>query len=309
MIVLFLATVAASAGVVMDVTDYDGGPMWGDAWITLHVRGDPAQLLLLQRVTWCKSLVPNSQRPPELALDCTGRNLMHAQLYPSISNGKEQQVVLKEPPTPPESVSEGQTAAPEQANTYYVNPVHVGGWDTLHQWLIVVDMSQRDGSTFRQVIRFNPITPLPTSASSSTSTTTTTTTAMAASESETTSATQRPSIEPDEPHGVISGGGVVHAWRTALAVLCVGVAVVAALGGTVSYLQRSGQRNGGGGSSASLNRQRAQAVSRAYAGSSGYQFGGGGSGSGAAEEIEMSDFSSEERRLQKEDMEILDGMH
>lgn len=285
LVALFVGVVA-SANTKVLVVDYDGGPTWGNAWITLHVLGDPAQLLTLQRVTWCKSLIPNSLGPPELAQDCTGRNLMFLQLYPSRDSA-----VLKEPPA---SMPDQSDATP-QDNTFYVDPAHVGGWDVLHQWQIILEMSQRDGTTFRQVVRFNPIVP------TTTTTTTLVTTAQVTTTPETTSSSN--------PQGSTSSSGTTegaiqerhHAWGVALVVLCVGVAIVGAMGGTVLYIQRAGQ-----GGLLALSRQRAQAVSRAYAGS--YEF-GFSTDKPVQEDIEMTDLASEERRLQREDMEILENMH
>lgn len=279
---LFSATLAGTV-----VVDYDGGPTWGDAWITLRMRGDPAQLLTLQTVTWCKSLIPNNMEAPELPLDCSGRNLMHMLLYP----GKDQTAVLKEPPPTDSGSMAGDGTDAPSVNTFYVNPARVGGWDTLHQWYIIVEMSQRDGTTFRQVTRFNPL--VPTTTTTVPVTTSTVETTLSKQNGETSTA-ETSTGAPATPEPAVAE----HSWRAALVVLLVGVAVVGGVGGTVLYVQRAAQSGG-----FALNRERAQAVSRAYGGA--YDFGGGGV---HREEIEMTDLSSEEQRLHKEDMEILENM-
>lgn len=268
-----LLLLGVAAGVVVD---YDGGPTQGEAWIRLTLHGDPQQLLILQRVTWCKALVPNDQGPPPLATDCTGRNTLRMQLYPG-----QEQAVLKEPPSP------DATTSPPLLNTFYIDPSRVGGWDARHQWLIIVEMSQRNGATYREVVRFNPLE------------TTISVTSSSTPQDATSSSSSFPGSSTSSSSSISVSEGIApvpieHSWRAALLVLGLGMAVVALLAGTAWFAQ---QRR----AQPSLARQRQDAFARAYGGA--YEF-----GTQAPDAIEMSDMRSEERRLHKEDMEILEIM-
>lgn len=288
------------------VVDYDGGPTQGDAWITLTMHRDPAALLTLQRVVWCKSLVPNDQQPHELALDCTGRNLLHLELYPGSGGGEQNAAVVKEPPPPPEPVSEAEGEAPSASpppppNTFYIDPARIGGWDARHQWLIIVEMSQRDGVPYREVVRFNALHPATTT---TTTTIITTGSAVPGAGETSTAASAGPTTTTTTTDGpLVVAEMAEHAWRAALAVFCVGVAAIALVTGVVLYL-----RSPTSAATRGLARQRVEAIAQAYGGSRAYQF----EGEQAEEEIEMRDFSAadkeDERRLHKEDMDILENM-
>lgn len=268
-----LLLLGVAAGVVVD---YDGGPTQGEAWIRLTLHGDPQQLLILQRVTWCKALVPNDQGPPPLATDCTGRNTLRMQLYPG-----QEQAVLKEPP----ALDATTAASSDLLNTFYIDPARVGGWDARHQWLIIVEMSQRNGAIYREVVRFNPLTTTSSVTSSSTIQDATTSSSVPGSTTSSSSISVSDGIAPVP---------IEHSWRAALLVLGLGMAVVALLAGTAWFAQ---QRR----AQPSLARQRQDAFARAYGGA--YEF-----GTQAPDAIEMADMRSEERRLHKEDMEILEIM-
>jgi hypothetical protein len=288
-VVVIIAAVAAATPI--DIVDYDGGPTQGEAWIVLTLHGDPTQLLVLQHVTWCKSFVPNDQSPPELALDCGGRNVMRLQLFPGA-----EEVVLKELP-PSGGEGEATSSAPVGLR-FYIDPARVGGWDTRHQWNIYLEMSQRNGALYKQSVRFNPIKAAPT--------TTTTTTTVAATTPPPPPPLTPPSSPLPPPLTIGEGVGaevvvVIHSWKGALIVLSVGSFLILSLVGLVKFLQTSEQRR-----LAPLNlaNQRSQMQARLYSGGgSAYSF-------ERSDEIEMTDFSrdneEEEDRLQKEDLQILE---
>jgi hypothetical protein len=296
---LFWVIIAAvAAATPIDIVDYDGGPTQGEAWIVLTLHGDPTQLLVLQHVTWCKSFVPNDQSPPELALDCGGRNVMRLQLFPGA-----EEVVLKELPPSGGGGGEATSSAPVGLR-FYIDPARVGGWDTRHQWNIYLEMSQRNGALYKQSVRFNPIKAAPT---------TTTTAAAAATTPPPPPPPLSPPLTPPSsplPPPLTIGEGVgaevvvvIHSWKGALIVLSVGSFLILSLVGLAKFLQASEQRR-----LAPLNlaNQRSQMQARLYSGGSGsaYSF-------ERSDEIEMTDFSrdneeEEEDRLQKEDLQILE---
>lgn len=273
-LLLLLISFAAS----MTVVDYDGGPVEGDAWITLVLHGDATQLLTLQHVTWCKSFVPNDQGPPELSPDCSGRNLMRLQLFPS-----SEEVILKERPDDENTAA---TTAAASGPRFYIDPTRVGGWDTRHQWNIYLEMSQRNGLVYRESVRFNALTPV----------TTTTTSASASA----TTATKEPTTA-SPIHTIFHGPAtppVVHAWKGAILVLSIGSFSVLALVGLIKYLQSSPPP------AVPLANQRTEMQARVYANGSVYPF-----ERHHDEGIEMTDFSSEDERLRREDLQILEMIH
>jgi hypothetical protein len=281
-----------SAAVTTTIVDYDGGPATGGAWITLRLHGDPSQLLTLQHVTWCKSFVPNDQSPPELAPDCGGRNVMRLQLFPGA-----EEVVLKELPSSESSASGSSSSSTDSNNDnaqrFYIDPARVGGWDTRHQWNIYVEMSQRNGGTYRECIRFNALTPAPPPPLVGTTT---------LSDMATTSTTDKMTVNgdrvtppPSQPIVILSAEKIVHSWKGAIIVLSVGSFLIFGLVGIAKFLQPRP------GASLSLAAQRSQMQSRVYGGAS-YPF------HHQQQDIEMTDFSQDddEHRLQEEDLQILE---
>lgn len=142
LLLLLLLATASRAQVPMTIGDYHGGPMEGEAWITLTT---PSVDWTLQRLVWCKSLVPNDQHPDPLPHNCVGRNLLRIQLYPD-----HPEAVTTEPPAPT-----------DKYNTYYIDPQQVGGWDSRHQWIMEMELQRRvpgkTPSSMIQVTRFNPV--------------------------------------------------------------------------------------------------------------------------------------------------------
>lgn len=294
MICLWWLLVSVSFATVV-VVDYDGGPAVGGAWITLKVHGDPRQLLTLQHVTWCKSFVPNDQSPSELAPDCGGRNVMRLQLFPGA-----EEVVLKELPSgstgsSASGSSSSSSDADDGVQRFYIDPARVGGWDTRHQWNIYLEMSQRNGVPYRECVRFNALTPMPT--------TTTTTTLVEetkpptpAEENSGSAAVPTPPVPP--PPGEVStlpAERIVHAWKGAFIVLSVGSFLVFGLVGIAKFLQQRQRPR------LSLANQRSQMQSRVYGGAS-YPF----QQQQQQNDIEMTDFSQEDERLSQEDLQILE---
>lgn len=287
---LLLCLFLVVAVVSLPVFDYDGGPVEGDAWITLTVHGDPTQLLNLQHVTWCKSFVPNDQSPPELSPDCSGRNSMRLLLFPG-----NEEVVLKERPESGSSSDSTIPAAPSERPRFYIDPARVGGWDTRHQWNIYLEMSQRNGVTWRESIRFNALVPITASEPVSSSTATTTTATIAAAGSTGVVATSEP--------GVITGSGTVivrHSWKGAILVLSTGTFFVMGLVVAAKFLQA---QRAAPPPAPSVANQRGQMQLRVY----------GGNGNAYSFEnqqaIEMTDFSSEDERLRREDLQILEMLN
>jgi hypothetical protein len=148
MLFLFLLTVVHAAPNGVLISDYNAGPTQGEAWITLS---SPSLEWDLDRLVWCKSLVPNDQNPAPLPHDCVGRNLLRMQLYPT-PQGHGEAVVRETPPAP-----DGMTPV----HLYHVDPERVGGWDSRHQWIMEMEL-RKTGTAEKliQVVRFNALTPL-----------------------------------------------------------------------------------------------------------------------------------------------------
>lgn len=127
------------------VTKNYNGPQSG--WITInldrHILG--TKFARVVRVDWCGSIEPNP--PPESKLvireliACSDPGLRHVKLY----GGKNSLITNTE----------------SDPNMVYIDPKHVGGWDSNHQAQIVV-RAEFDGNDGRkhelvQTYRFNPL--------------------------------------------------------------------------------------------------------------------------------------------------------
>ena len=136
---LVLLSLIACVGVQALVVDYPASQM-GLGWIQIALRHtDPVQV---QRVHWCRSGVANGADPPPPDIaECTASNLQHLQLYPST------RVYLRDPPE-------------AEPNTLYIDADDLGGWDTRHQFDIIIEGNK---GVFRQVVRFNALPPTTTS--------------------------------------------------------------------------------------------------------------------------------------------------
>ena len=145
---IVLTTVHSAPNGAFLISDYNAGPTQGEAWITLS---SPSLEWDLDRLVWCKSLVPNDQNPAPLPHDCVGRNLLRMQLYPT-PQGHGEAVVRETPPAP-----EGTTPV----HLYHVDPERVGGWDSRHQWIMEMEL-RKTGTSEKliQVVRFNALAPL-----------------------------------------------------------------------------------------------------------------------------------------------------
>lgn len=281
---LLLCLFLVVAVVSLPVFDYDGGPVEGDAWITLTVHGDPTQLLNLQHVTWCKSFVPNDQSPPELSPDCSGRNLMRLLLFP----GSEEVVLKERPDSSSSSDSTSTTAAPSERPRFYIDPARVGGWDTRHQWNIYLEMSQRNGVTWRESIRFNALVPIATSS-----------TMASIVDDSTSAATTTTSSEPTSAAPIAGTVIVRHSWKGAILVLSTGTFFVMGLVVAAKFLQA---QRAAPPPTPSMATQRGQMQLRVYGGN-------GNAYSFENQAIEMTDFSSEDERLRREDLQILEMLN
>lgn len=285
---LWLLSVVTAANSLI-VVDYDGGPVQGDAWITLTIHGDPAQLLNLQHVTWCKSFVPNEDGPSPLSPDCGGRNLMRLQLFPSA-----EEVVLKELPSSETLVSATTAPAESLLPRFYIDPARVGGWDTRHQWNIYLEMSQRNGALHQESIRFNPLTPA-TTAAVPTITATTSSSFSSDKEKEPTTTVNDDNILTQNPSGTVV---TAHSWKGALLVLSVGSFLILGVVAGIQFLRTNNRQR----RQPSLAHQRDQMQGQLYGGTYAFQH----------ESIEMADFSAssqedpeEEERLREEDLQVL----
>ena len=114
-----------------------------DGWITLDLHQDTVRgkIPVITRIDWCKSILPNpssseSPMPPDIN-NCNGRGLLHLQLYP----GPHPLV----------------RTLVEEPHRVYVDPINVGGWDTMHQADIILHATVDDETELVQVVRFNPI--------------------------------------------------------------------------------------------------------------------------------------------------------
>lgn len=151
--VFLFVTASLGQAPPMLITDYSGGPTQGEAWIKLVT---PTRDWELQRLVWCKSLVPNDQNPAPLPHDCVGQHLMRIQLYPGNAAG----TIVTEPPA---SAEDEPTSG---GNVYYVDPIRVGGWDSRHQWIMEMELKRhhhdagKTPTTMIEVVRFNPLSPL-----------------------------------------------------------------------------------------------------------------------------------------------------
>ena len=101
------------------------------SWITINLAHPTTNI---KSVMWCKSITPNAKHPPALN-DCKGPGLTHLELFP----GRVR-------------------VLPEEPNTVYVDPDQIGGWDTEHQYVIIVLANVKErNAQLMQVVRFNAL--------------------------------------------------------------------------------------------------------------------------------------------------------
>jgi hypothetical protein len=172
LLILFGACAAAAATaqkrtVISVTTDYER-PQEG--WITLNLD----HAAMVTRIEWCKTIMPTPANfegimPPDINA-CNARGLMHLQLYPGIRPLVRTQV--------------------DEPNTYYIDPINVGGWDEDHQANVIVHATIDDATDLVHVFRFNPISELPAPTTTTASTIATTTIATTTTKKTT---TRRPS--------------------------------------------------------------------------------------------------------------------
>lgn len=115
------------------------------SWITIALA---QPVSTIKSVMWCKSIMANPKaegdRVPPLLKDCQGKGLTHLELYP-----KHVRIPNDEP------------------NTIYIDPEEIGGWDTTHQFNIIVSAHVKERSVeLMQVVRFNPALPAGTAGTS-----------------------------------------------------------------------------------------------------------------------------------------------
>lgn len=101
------------------------------SWYTINLAHPTA---MIKSIMWCKSITPNMKHPPPLN-DCKGAGLTHLELYP----GRVR-------------------VLPEEPNTVYIDPEQIGGWDTEHQFAIIVHAKVKEREAeLMQVVRFNAL--------------------------------------------------------------------------------------------------------------------------------------------------------
>lgn len=208
---ILLLFVVANSSWAQVILDYAGGPTQGDAWITLEIPGPEWEI---HHVVWCKSLVPNDQQPAELPHDCVGRNLMRRQLYPAPPGSGP--IMIRDADNP---------------NRYYIDPANVGGWDSRHQWIIWMQLIEKEPakSTMVEVIRFNAITALVTS-----------TTSLATTSTQKEETTQPPSTMGEITSASIEEVITERPWLGFAIILGVGFVLIAATILTYRLMQRQG---------------------------------------------------------------------
>ena len=184
------------------------------SWITINLAHPTSSI---KSVMWCKSISPNIKHPPPIQ-DCKGAGLTHLELYP------ERVRIL-----------------PEEPNTVYVDPEQIGGWDTEHQFDIIVkaNVKEREDAELMQVVRFNAplnLPPPPAGAAAQ----------GGAGGTETSAIPSPPLVENVE--GVNNNGlhgskpsdhnGPVHPWTATFIVFGLGMFVFVVLGGMMALKKR-----------------------------------------------------------------------
>lgn len=134
-----LCTVVLSQKAIKQVTmDYRSSQEEHSGWIKLNLNDDIVgdKVAVLNTVVWCKATIPNNNNSPDIN-DCKAKGLLHLTLYPS-----------------KDAIVE---TLPEEPNTLYIDPTHIGGWDDKYQYDIIVHASVDSKTDLIQVVRFNPI--------------------------------------------------------------------------------------------------------------------------------------------------------
>jgi hypothetical protein len=136
--------------------EYTGSATTG-SWITITLKHG-ATTANVKRIVWCKSVTPNPLRfgdriPPPID-DCRGAGLMH--------------LVLWEGAAP--AAAAGVEMPANEPDTIYIDPATLGGWDTRHQFNVIVTVDKvadptaaaavRGNLELVQVVRFNPVAPV-----------------------------------------------------------------------------------------------------------------------------------------------------
>jgi hypothetical protein len=213
------------------------------SWITIELAHPGAAI---KSIIWCKSITPNPKhagdRIPAPINDCKGSGLTHLQLYPS--------------------ARERVRMPADEPNFVYIDPEEIGGWDTEHQFSIIVnaDIDKERNARLMQVVRFNVVpSPPPLGGGEGTpingaAIPPTIQASLPPQQQQGTVGVDAIFVPPfvketSKPAIVAQANDVFHPWLSTLIVFTIGFCVLLALGSVTYYRQtkRFAKKRSGGG--------------------------------------------------------------
>lgn len=208
------------------------------SWITIELAHPGAAI---KSIVWCKSITPNPKhagdRIPAPINDCKGSGLTHLQLYPS--------------------ARERVRMPADEPNFVYIDPEEIGGWDTEHQFSIIVnaDIDKERNARLMQVVRFNAFSTPPQSGGVESTIggvviSPTIQASLPPQQQGVVDAIFVPPFvkETSKPAIVAQANDVIHPWLSTLIVFTIGFCVLLALGSVTYYRQtkRFAKKRSGG---------------------------------------------------------------